>query len=386
MFEKLFSKHMKIERMIITCGVLVFAIMSVLVYDGISIYKTSRTVLSDAPILSGSATTTLTGVPFSIQNIYRSKDKTQAMIILEGDLSNVSYIADTYKVFLLGPSAEEYSGGIYVFEDLNAICIYVADVNTFKAEKTQLIIKSQASTGTGDKNSSDDMTFLINLGANNAITCSFMDDSGLDITAMAKSAFLHGDDETIRAELVEAQADMVSKRNTIYNIRQSLSQKDIQLPALPDWMSDDTVATRESTGSDYIQTSYVFDGCADFDWEATSRLDNYAEVAGVKANTLSGYDEDDDSDGSVDTSEFSEKDVPKEWYHSDNSIIKEPTTSEASLISQYGSAVVDYHSAKLSYQQLVASLITSQDKYLKAIENYTQNVGGEVFKGIKYKN
>lgn len=366
---------MKIERMLVACTSLIFVIMCVLIYDGITLHNRSKVTLSDAPILSGSSTTSLTGKPFEVQGVYRSEDMTQAMVVISGDLSSVSYIADTYKVYLIGPSAAEFSGGLYVFGDLDLMCVYVTNMNTFKAEQTQIMLKSTASTGAPTGNQTDDMSFVVNLGASGAHTASFMSDSGLDIELMANSAFFHDDDSGVKTELETLQATMVSERITLSNVRQNLDKAGIQLPAFPEWMPDDTVSNRENTNTEYISTSYIFPGAADFDWENTTRLDNYAEVSGITADSINK----DAERPKVDD------DIPTEWYRADNSVITEPSKSEQALITRYDTSLKAYYEAKESYQDKVAELITMQNNYLTNLRNYTSNVGGDAIIGVTQK-
>ena len=361
--------------MLLVCALLISTIMCVLIYDGITLHQRSKVTLSDAPILSGSSATSLTGKTFNVQGVYRSEDMTQAMIVISGDLSSLSYIADTYKVYLMGPSAAEFSGGLYVFGDLNLMCVYVTNMNTFKAEKTQVVLKSTASTGASTNKQTDDMSFIVNLGASGAQTVSFMSSSGLDIERMANSAFFYDDDSSIRTELETLQASMVAARLTLSNIRQNLDKAGVQLPTFPEWMSDDTISNRENTNTEYIATSYIFAGAADFDWENTTRLNNYAEISGITADSISS-----DADRpKVDD------DIPTEWYRADNSIITEPSKSEQALITQYGTALKAYYEAKVAYQDKVAELIIMQDDYLTNMRNYTSNVGGDAIVGVTQK-
>lgn len=375
MFDKLFSRHMKMERMLIICVSLISLLMCVLIYDVIVINQRSRIKLSDEPIVSGSATTTATQKQFDIKGVYTSKDKTQAMIVISGDLSAISYAADTYQVYLLGPSATEFAGGLYVFGDLDLLCVYVTDKNTFKTEVTQLVLKSTASTEATTKTTTDDMEFSVNLGAAHAITASFMSDSGLDVELMANSAFSHDDDAAIREELKSLQSDMVSARVSLSNVRENLDKVGLQLPAFPEWMSDDKVATRENTGSEYVATSCVFAGAADFDWENITRLNDYAQAANISINDINP----DASRPKIDD------DIPTEWYKKDNSIVTEPTPSEQALMTQYTDAITAYYTAKIAYQDKVAELITTQAKYQENIQNYTSNVGKDAIVGVKQK-
>lgn len=363
---------MKIERMILICGMLIFTILCVLVYDGVVLHKRSQVKLSDAPILAGTTTTTLTGKQFSIQGVYRSEDMTQAMVVISGDLSSVSYIADTYKVYAVGPSAAEFSGGLYVFGDLDKLCVYITNTEGFKAEQTQLILKSSASTGATTKNQTDDMSFVVNLGASGAHTASFMTSAGLDIERMTNSAFAYTDDSELRTELSALQSVLVSSRTKMSNIRQNLDKAGLQLPAFPEWMPDDKVSVREGSNTEYVATSYVFEGAADFDWENITRMDDYAEAAGVSADMLN-------ADASRPKCE---DDMPTEWYRADNSIITNPTKSEQALMTQYETILKEYYNAKIDYQDKVAELVKMQDAYLTAMRTYTSNIGSEAIIGV----
>lgn len=385
MFDKFLNKHMKIERMIITCAIMVFAIFAVIGYDGVTLYSRSRVVLSDEPILEGVATTTVTGTQFYIDNIYGSEDGTQVMVVLSGDLSTVSYVADTYKVYLAGKSAETYSGGVYVFGDLGLLCVYVTSIEGFPAEKTELILRCEASTGS---NSLDDdfMSFFINLGAKNITKVPFMDDAGLNVELMAKSAFFADEDNEVRTMLYEKQSAMVSARVALLNLRSNMSRLGIELPVAPEWMichttdengnptdTIDYVDNRENTGSEYIATSYVFAGASDFDWENTTRLDNYADIAGISAEDIDSTLERPDSQDAV----------PEYWYKSDGSVITSPTSSESALINQYAGAITAYYNAKVDYQDTVATLITRQNRYIESITDYTSSVGDGTLTGMK---
>lgn len=371
---------MKIERMILICGILIFTIMGVLTYDGIVLYKRSQVTLSDAPILTSTSITSLTGRTFTVDGVYRSEDMTQAMVVISGDLSAVSYIADTYQVYLIGPSAAKFSGGLYVFGDLDKLCVYVTNMDGFEAETTEVLLKSTASTGTSTRNQTDDMSFVVNLGASGAQTVSFMSSAGLDIERMTNSAFAYNDDSNIRTTLETLQSTMVSARAQLSNVRQNLDKAGIQLPAFPEWMPDDTIATREGVATEYIQTSYVFDGAADFDWENVTRLDNYAELAGVSVDMLNRESDDSESDRP-----YAKDDVPLEWYRDDNSIITNPTKSEQALMNQYGTALMAYYDSKVAYQDEVAKLIITQDDYLTSMRTYTSNVGGDAIVGVTRK-
>ena len=148
-----------------------------------------------------------------------------------------------------------------------------------------------------------------------------------------------------------------------------LSSGHVQLPAFPEWCQYDTVEIREKTETEYINTAYVFDGLADFDWENHTRLENYADLAGVNPNKL--------SPSNVENSGNSSSDEPTEWYRKDNSLITEFTTAEQSLISQHSSALSEYKSAKMAYQAKVAELIITQNNYLLGVKEYTSHVGSE---------
>lgn len=352
-----------------------FTILCVLTYDGVVLYKRSQVTLSDAPVLVGTSTTTLTGKPFSIQGVYRSEDMTQAMVVISGDLSSVSYIADSYKVYTIGPSAAEFSGGLYVFGDLDKLCVYITSTNGFKTEKTQLILKSSASTGATTKNQTDDMSFVINLGASGAHTASFMTDAGLDIQRMTNSAFAHNDDSGLRTELTTLQSTLVSTRTKMSNIRQNLDKAGIQLPTWPEWMPDDKIATREGSNTEYVSTSYVFEGAADFDWENVTRMDDYAEAAGISADMINPDAERPKCEDSI----------PTEWYRADNSLITNPTKSEQALITQYETVLREYYDVKINYQDKIGELVKMQDSYLTAMRTYTSNIGGEAIIGVTQK-
>lgn len=386
MFDKLFSRHMKIERMLLSLGTLVFLISCVLIYDGVHIYKAKQIRLSDEPILSGTCSTSLTETPFKVTGVFRNQDSTQAMVVLSGDLSKTSYVAESYQVYLVGPSAEKYSGGLYIFGDLNYMCVYVTNTDGFKPEVTNLVIKSTASTASSSVNETDNMKFQINLGAANAPVSSFMSDSGLDVETMAESVFSHDDDTAIRENLKTLQADMVSARSQLNNIRKNMDslENPIALPVFPDWMvyttsdgqtAGDQIQTRESTGSEFIATDYIFDGAADFDWESLTRMDNYTEASGISASEI------DPSKDHPDVENY----IPTEWYHKDNSIIENPTQRESSLIAQYGEAIKNYYDTKLAYQNAVGSLITTQQHYLDSISDYSSNVGANALTGVKQK-
>lgn len=387
MFEKLFSKHMKIERMLLSLGCLVFLLCCVFIYDGVHIYKANQVRLSDEPILVGSDTTSITETSFDVTGVFKNEDATQAMVVLSGDLSKLSYVADSYQVYLVGPSAEKYSGGLYLFGDLNYMCVYVTNTDGFKPEVTNLIIKSTASTASSSTNDTDDLWFKINLGAANAPVASFMSDSGLNVETMAESVFSHDDDNAIRESLTELQTNMVSARLQLNNIRKNMDslENPISLPAFPEWMVyttedgqtvGDQIMTRESTGTEYIATDYIFDGAADFDWEGVTRMDSYSEASGITADQINP-----ESTNRPDT----ESDIPTEWYHKDNSVIDNPTTRESSLIAQYGEAITTYHEAKVAYQDMVGSLITTQQHYLDSIADYSSNVGANALIGVKQK-
>lgn len=368
-------------------------IFSVIIYDSVTIAKRSHVRLSDEPVLSGGATTSVTQTPFTITGVYCSKDKTQAMIVLSGDLSAVSYVADTYKAYLVGKSAKTYSGGIYAFADLNLLCVYVTNINGFDTEQTTLVLQCSASANADTADQTDDMTFGVNLGAKNIQTVSFMDDSGLNIELMAKSAFFHDEDAEIRTTLTDLQAQMVSARSSLSNIRQNIDRIGIELPVAPEWMlykstekgkeidGIDQIDHRENTGSEFIRTSYVFPGAADFDWENTSRLDDYAKAANVKASDLKTTNDSTDEDVSTDTStdQFVRPNVddaiPQDWYKKDGSVITTPSQSESALIEKYSEAINNYYATKEAYQDTVASLIVAQNKYINAITDYTSNVG-----------
>lgn len=384
MFDKLFSRHMKIERMLLVCGLLICVLMCVLTYDGVILYKRSQVKLSDAPILTGSSVTSLTGQSFTIDGVYRSEDNTQAMVVISGDLSSVSYIADAYQIYMLGPSAAEFSGGLYVFGDLDKICVYVTKTDGFKLEQTQILLKSTASTMATSKETTDDMSFWVNLGASGAETAPFMTSAGLNIEQMTKSVFGQNDDSSIKDELVLLQDTMVDARVSLANIRENLSKSGVQLPVLPEWMNfvdengdtiSDPVGQRANTGREYIMTSYVFAGAADFDWENASRLDNYAEISGISPESI---------DSEAERPQVEDY-LPVDWYRNDNSLIDVPTKSEHALMTQYSNVLKQYYDAKIQYQDKVAELIVTQDNYLKSMRNYTSNIGGDAIVGVTQK-
>ena len=379
---------MKIERMLAICILFVVVICGVLISDGISIYKSSQVQLSNAALLTKNTITSLTHQTFTIDNIYVNDKKTQAVIVLDGDLSNVSYIADTYQVFVDGKHSDEYSGGVYVFGELNKLCIFITSVDGFESELTQFVVRCNAPTGQvkemheayeGQSSSYgkfDQMAFVSNMGASEAQSVKFLTDSGVDIDEMAEMAFSHQQDTTIREQLTTLQADAVAARTQLNSVRRSLDGMDIQLPVFPEWCQGDKVAVREGSETEYIETTYVFDGYADFDWENHNRLENYADIAGVNPNKLN-INQENDSNSNVNT------DAPTEWYRNDNSLITEFTTAEQSLISQYSSALSTYKTAKKAYQAKVAELIMTQNDYLTGVKEYTSHVGADVIIPMK---
>jgi hypothetical protein len=193
---------------------------------------------------------------------------------------------------------------------------------------------------------------------------------------MTNIVFLYEDDANIKSDLYTLQATEVSTRSTLQNVIDNLKSANIQVPAFPEWIGDsDPVATRENTGSEYIDTTYVFNGAADFDWENTSRLENYADVAGVSVDSI---------DSSAERPDIKDN-IPTEWYYDDNSVVTEPTKSEQALITQYETALTAYYSAKVAYQDKVAELIVSQDTYLSAMKNYTSSIGSNAVVGVTQK-
>jgi len=382
---------MKIERMIVTCALLVVCMATVLTLDSISIYKSSQITLSNSAILSPSTVTSLTNQIFNVSGVYENKNKTQAIIVLDGDLSKVSYLADTYQVFVDGKSSTLYSGGIYAFGELNKLCLFVTNAKGFSVEQTQFVIRSTASTGEKSKivnetyanqsptySEHDQMSFYVNLGATEAQEVSFLEDSGIDIEKMAESAFSNNDDKAIRDALINLQSDAVTARTTLAHVRQSLDGVNIQLPVLPDWAIDAEtgdivqIKTRDNTNSEYVKMSYIFNGLADFDWENCTRLDSYEQLANVSSEALTpdvGLANEENNDDEI-------------WYYKDNSVVSTPTTSETSLMSQYKTALSSFKAAEYKYQQGVARLIQNQVTYVDGVQNYTSNVGADVITSI----
>lgn len=387
---------------------------TVLICDVVHMYKSSRKTLSNAAILTDSTVMSLTGTSFTVDGVFENKQRTQAIVVLSGDLSNVSYLANTYQIFVFGDSAKSYSGGMYAFGDLNKLCLFVTNSEGFKPEQTQFVVRCNAPTGTLKEMDSsyegqsasysqyDQMAFTVNLGASEAREASFIDDSGVNVELMSESAFLHDDDEAIRETLKTANDTMVSARTQLAHVRQSLDGINIAVPALPDWAANDTIEQRDD-GTEYIKTDYIFDGLADFDWENCSRLNNYADAAGISADDLkvtlsdnsdrdTQYDvdnesddvsDDDTADATTDVTDVANTDDSnKVWYYKDNSVIKHPSTSETTLMNQYNSALDAYKQAKVDYQTQVATLIATQNKYLKGIDGYTSNIGSDVIVAI----
>lgn len=383
---------MKIERTILILGAMLMAMCLILSYDGYYMWKASQVKLTDNAKITSSTVTSLTNVSFSVDGVYRDESNTQALIILSGDLSKVSYSADTYQVFASGEDMEGISGGLYVFGSLNKLCVFLTNADGFQPAITSLVIRSNVSTGEKKAMNAaytnmsisysqyDQMLVKANFGASGALDAkSFLTDAGLDVESLATYAFAAPDDKELRAELEKLQTGMVAKREQIASIRNSLGRQGISKPTWPEWCmsvdgTSDSVETRED-GTKYIKTGYIIPGFADFDWQSAKKTDNYATLAGVNP---------DDLDLNMKDTTLTELQTGiQDWYYEDNSIITSPNSQESSLMSQYNKAMLDYRTAKWKYQKAVATLILTQNDYYEGITSYTSNVGADVINVIE---
>lgn len=390
-FHNFFSRHMKIERTAVTFGLAVFAMTVLLIYEQGVIHARNKKVESNEAVLLSTTSTSLTNASFTVDAVYENESRTQAMILLSGDLDSVSYAADSYSIYAVGKHTDSMSGGIYVFGELGKLCIFVTDIGGFSSEQTTFVVRCDRPTGTigevaaqyKDSGQSymenDQMDVIVNLGAAEVIPAPFLKDDGVNIEAMAEAAFSHADDAAVREELLVLQKASVDAAKQLASVRSALAGLGVQTPVMPDWAASDEIGERKHSGNTYIKSEYVVKGYADFDWENTKRTDNYEKKAKVNVEDLVTADEP-PAEITETTKALSEGTA--KWYHEDGSVIKEPTVSEASTMTQYDDALLAYYQAKCAYQAKVTQLILTQNGYLSSVQDYTSNVGPGVITGI----
>lgn len=298
-----FDKHHKFERFGITFGSLFLVLIIITLVAFAGKVKADNSRLLNKTIYTTEFTTSKTDIKGTVENIYRSKDKTKLFILLDiSDVTNISVKADNYQMFLTGCSTtgnsvksaslehEAVNGSIYMFGATGYMGIYLVDSLSFPSQLYDLVVRcnsqivSSAKTLTekNDENMSsfdlyDQFRLYFNPGGEECTSADFLNNDNWTIVDAYEECVTRTQEKQMRDTLTQDITEMQSNLAAIDEYTSRLQALNVLVPDKPVAIKGDKVVTDETDGHLIFEPEYVLAGGFDFDWYNGSIKDGYLD-------------------------------------------------------------------------------------------------------------
>lgn len=283
-----FDSHHRMERFIALFSFLSVVMVGVVGYATIVHIEAQNNQLGSKAVYTKKVKTSKTDVDIDVVNVYASKDKTKAFLLLKTDSPDkISANAENYMAFLTGADIKGHpnmlksqpSGSIYVFGTSGYMGVYLVANEGFPTQILKLTIRSGVELTEAKKTSSDDakrgesyskydqFDVFFNPGASDASDIECLDSD------KAPSKFALYNQTVVRSEMKRITdtltADVESMRlglNKINEFNDRLGKTDnMQVPETPKVIAGDTI-TKNSDGTYDMHFKSIVPGGYDFDW------------------------------------------------------------------------------------------------------------------------
>lgn len=372
-------------------------------------YKENKELLNGNAIYAPNFTTSLSGVPGTIEQVYSNADSTKCAILVHfDDMSKLSVNAEDYQMFVrsfdisTGRGALrkvlDMTGGYCIFGGSGRALLYLSSSQGFGSHPLECIVRSNRTVYTAGSDTQEmqqqkeqDSTFatydqyriIINPHARDVSKVDFLDD--LDTQALYKQAIVDNAEADMRESLKGSIAAMQVSYNALTAYRDNLEGLDVKVPTLPDEIAGDSFTEEETAEGTMLvyQPGYVYAGGVDFDW-FHNNLTSGSFLEGVTGSQTPGQFFSVLSAQTVIDSETLQELNTSGWSKRDGTAISDNSDDENSAtirnnINGYVTAVRDYCNKKKKYQR--EELVN----YLKLeynMENAGENMSGSFRDGI----
>lgn len=374
------GKHFRIERFGIGAIILISCMALVLASCLFSKIKESRTAMTEDAVYSTEFITSRTKQQGDVIDVYTSKDKTKAFLLLKFEnMSQMSRDANNYEAFLTGSTLKMKkdklksapSGIIYMFGSTGYMGIYMVETEGFPKQILDLTVRCDVELATVDESAIEtdyDESFLLydqfkiyfNPGGTAATTLDCLNSekppTAYDLYTQSVIALQEKElRETLDADVVKLHKDL----QMIDEATSRVSALNIQVPKAPAVISGDKVdVDKQEDGTEiltYKPAKVVAHGF-NFDWRSGSVYEGYIDklIAGKKVTYMqylkSKSDELDDK--------FELPDGADGWLKVDGTPIP-ASADEAESAASYASMIDD-----------ITSLIRAWDTYYEDKKQY----------------
>jgi hypothetical protein len=288
------GKHYRMERFTLVFSLLSICLVLVMGFCVAADIRSHNVELGSKALYTTEFTTSRTNVTGEVENVYTSKDKTKAFVLMKfSDVDKMSTNADNYQAFLTGASAKgnqatlkSYpSGSIYVFGTTGYMGVYLVNTNGFPTQILDLTMRcdselSETTDTTRVDDAKDDASFAkhdqfkvyFNPGASGATNIACLDsDKAPSKLDLYNQMVVDTEKKDIEKKLTTDLEMMRTNLNQIQEYTDRLKNTDgIQVPDTPAVIAGDSITQDPDTKKYTVKFKSVVDGGYDFDWQNTS--------------------------------------------------------------------------------------------------------------------
>lgn len=282
------DRHHKMERFSIVFLSLCALMIITLAGGFMSYVDNSKVTIADQAIYNDTFVTSLSAQEGHIVNVYTSKDKTRAFVLLKREnVGSMSTDANDYQVFVTYGSQvgnpqgfrSVPAGAFYMFGSTGYYGVYLVDREGFRKQVLDIIIREdteltdkqdEAISDYADDDASfsqfDQTRIYVNPGATKTQYAKVLDQEGapsvMDIYSQTVSRAAQAE---IEKQLDEDLATMKKTLAQIDEYTRRLEREGVIVPEAPVYVGSDSI-TEDKDGNLKLETSYTLPSGFDFDW------------------------------------------------------------------------------------------------------------------------
>lgn len=313
MFERLAARfswldnHHRIERFGVMFGTLCLAFIVLLSTIVMKSTKDHKNRLSEQVVYSTQFVSSISGLSGKVNNVFISKDHTQAFILLKfDDKALFSTNAEDYRFYVTGaaengakqPLQSRPSGSLYMFGSTGYMGLYLVDNGVFPSQILDVIVRCNVVLNdTGDDRTNmgesfrnnDQFRLYFNPGASGITTCEFLENGTLDAYSIYEEVVVRPREQALRETLDADLLAMKTSLDRLAEYKRELESAENRILVLdaPTVIRDDQVIADENGNLKYVpgETETVAAGF-NFDWRGSTIRDGYLDslVTGESAS------------------------------------------------------------------------------------------------------
>lgn len=296
-----FDKHHKFERFGVIFGSLCLALVIVISTAFVGKMQLDSKNMTNNVIYTTKFTTSISNINGTVNNIYRSKDKTKLFLLLNiSDISNISVNAKNYQLFLTGCEVKgenivgmslehkNVNGSIYMFGSTGYMGIYFVDNECFPSQLYDLVVRcnskivsSASSLDTdeddGEKDSFslyDQFRIYFNPGGADCDVAEFLDKDDWTIVDAYEECVSRSGEQELRNTLTTDIETMQSNLSAIDEYTERLKGLNVVVPDASSLIAGDEIV-KDDDGHLTYKPKHVLASGFDYDWYNGSIKDGY---------------------------------------------------------------------------------------------------------------